>query len=92
MTTVAISGEASSGLGYLVMSETWAFVTIAHESLLTGERLQAGDGHGVEEPPLQSPPGWRCAPGGERCLIPSPLNIPGLRRLSQVQNKRKLMI
>ena len=63
---MAISGETSNGPGkpYLATSETRAFVTIAHEPVLTMEKLQAGDGQGVQESPLLSLPGWRGAPGG----------------------------
>lgn len=70
---MAVSGETSNGPGkpYLGTRETWAFVH-AHEPVLTREKLQAGDGHGVEESPLLSLPRWRCAPGG---TLPDPLPL-----------------
>lgn len=71
---MAISAETSNvpGKPYLVTSALWAFVTIAHEPVLTREKLQAGDGHGVEESPLLSLPGRHCAPGG---ALPDPLPL-----------------
>lgn len=84
--TVAIFGGTSNGPGqtYLVLNETGAFVTPAREPRLCRERLQAGDGAGSAFPA-------GAVPGGT-LPIPSPLNIPGLHHLGQVQNKRKRMI
>lgn len=45
---------------------------ICHDCTRTWEKLQAGDGHGVEQSPLLSLPGWRCTPGG---TLPDPLPL-----------------